>query len=143
MSEGTVVQLLTWHIENQLFGMKLDECQEVNVGKKILSVPHSEKRLAGIANLRGEVVTVVDLRILLGRQPSDSSDFVIINLKSQEQKLALKADRIHDIIEVDPGRIEPAPSHLEASEARFISSVVMTEKGLALLLDYQEIMKLG
>jgi len=139
---ATVQQILTWLIEDRLFGIDIAHCREVDKDKEIVTVPHAKEQIAGIVNLRGDVVTVIDLRVLLGhdKRENDSGN-VIIRLKSKTAHIAVKADAISDVINIAGGQIEGTPAHLSENEIRFISSVAMTEKGLAVILNPDEILK--
>jgi purine-binding chemotaxis protein CheW len=137
-------QILTWKIGERLFGMDIGHCREVDKDKMIVAVPHSRKEIAGIVNLRGDVVTVIDLRVLLGGtvlREDESGKSVIIRLKCRTQHVALKADSIYDVLSVTEDLFEGTPAHLSEIEARYIQSVAMTTKGLVVILNPDEILK--
>ena len=143
-------QILTWKIGDRLFGMDIGHCREVDKDKKIVAVPHSRKEVAGIVNLRGDVVTVIDLRVLLGdskpvvadeEMAGDGATSVIIRLKCRNQHVALRADSIYDVINVTRDQFEGTPAHLSEIEARYIQSVAVTAKGLVVILNPDEILR--
>ncbi len=137
-------QILTWKIGERLFGMDIGHCREVDKDKVIVAVPHSRKEIAGIVNLRGDVVTVIDLRVLLGGEvlrEDDDGKSVIIRLKCRNQHVALKADSIYDVLSVTNDQFEGTPAHLSEIEARYIQSVAMTPKGLVVILNPDEILR--
>ena len=141
-SSVSVQQILTWSVGDRLFGIDIAHCREVDKNKDIVAVPHAKEQIAGIVNLRGDVVTVIDLRVLLGHEKrSDEAGNVIIRLKSKTTQIAVKADAIFDVITVSEEQIEGTPAHLSENEVRFISSVAMTEKGLVVILNPDEILK--
>ncbi len=136
------IQLLTWFIGSQLFGMELYQCREVVQDRVITRVPHARDTVAGIVNLRGDVVTVLDLSVLLHYESGQAQEqTVVIRLKSDGEHVAVKADAIHDIVEVERGRMEGAPAHLSELEMKFVSGVIMTENGLVVILNAKEILK--
>ncbi len=137
-------QILTWKIGERLFGMDIGHCREVDKDKVIVAVPHSRREIAGIVNLRGDVVTVIDLRVLLGGEvlrEDDDGKSVIIRLKCRNQHVALKADSIYDVLSVTNDQFEGTPAHLSEIEARYIQSVAMTPKGLVVILNPDEILR--
>ena len=76
------VQLLAWKLDDQLYGVELEYCLEVQKDLAILKVPHSKDYISGITNLRGEVVTVLDLNYILGKkEKSNREKSVIIRFK--------------------------------------------------------------
>ncbi|HPH02126.1 MAG TPA: chemotaxis protein CheW [Spirochaetota bacterium] len=147
IDDSTIVggrQILTWKIGERLFGMDIGHCREVDKDKVIVAVPHSRKEIAGIVNLRGDVVTVIDLRVLLGGEAAKAADdqmSVIIRLKCRNQHVALKADSIYDVLSVTNDQFEGTPAHLSEIEARYIQSVAMTPKGLVVILNPDEILR--
>lgn len=142
MSKTEELQVLTWKAGNFLFGMNIAFCREVEKDKAIVPVPHAAEHLAGIVNLRGEVVTVIDLAVLLGHgRCARGERHVIIRLKSRGQHVALMADTISDVIRPAADALEPPPAHLSETELRYITAVSLTDKGLVLVLDPTEILK--
>ncbi|MCB1192819.1 MAG: chemotaxis protein CheW [Leptospiraceae bacterium] len=145
MSENNEkIQLLTWTIDEQLFGLDIGKCREVDRDMKITAVPHSKIFIAGIVNLRGDVVTVIDLKMLLNNDsiPTESPKNVIIRLKSESSNIAIKADRISDILEISQDQIEPAATHLSDFETKYITHVGITDKGLVLILNSNELLNI-
>lgn len=153
--ESEKIQILTWLIGGQMFGMELGACREVVQDRLITNVPYAQQNVAGIVNLRGDVVTVLDLSVLLGydkierkkaipgkesEEVGEEDAYVIIRVKSDYQQVALKADRIYDIIEIERKKLEPPPAHLSELETRFINGVAMTERGLVVLLNQEELL---
>lgn len=137
-------QLLTWVDGEKKFGIPLDECKEVNRDVLITKVPHSKNFIAGIVNLRGDTVTVLNLGSLLGyKEGEPTSHFVTIRLKTTGNNLAIRADDIDDIIEVDDEAFESASTQLSEEESRYIKNVVMSDRGLILVLDTSSVQKLN
>ena len=135
-------QILTWSVGDRLFGIDIAHCREVDKNKNIVHVPHARKQVAGIVNLRGDVVTVIDLRVLLGHEANENAGAnAIIRLKSKNSHVAIKADAIYDVITVTAEQVEGTPAHLNESEIRFIQSVAMTDKVLVVILNPDEILK--
>lgn len=141
--DKTKMQLLTWTIEDQLFGLEIGKCREVDRDVRITDVPHSKKFISGIVNLRGDVVTVLDLRVLLNYDGKSETDRnVIIRLKSDGSNIAIKADKVSDIVEVEESNIEDAGVHLNENESKYIQSVGITDKGLVLILSPESILNI-
>lgn len=134
--QDAVMQILTWFMDEQLYGMEIARCREVVQDCQITRVPLVNDYIAGIVNLRGEVVTVLDLRKLLGyRKETDLKNFVVIRLKTGNQQVSIKADRVSDVLDIPMNHFEPPPASLSEREATFITSVAMTEQGLIVILD--------
>ena len=142
LDRSEIVQVITFSVGDKLFGMNVELCREIVKDKRITSVPHADKTVLGIVNLRGDVVTVLDLTELLGyHETEQSSNFVLVRLKAANQQVSIKADVVYDVIDVKKSEFEHPPSNLTERESRFISSVVVTAKGLAVILNADEIVK--
>lgn len=135
------MQVLTWQIGQQTFGMDLSMCREVASLPGIRKVPHSQPYLAGIANLRGEVVTVIDLRVLLGYEDhtSKAAD-TIVRLRHERHNLSILADSISDVIELAEGAIDTKPAGLNERESRFIQGIARAGAQVVVVLSAREIL---
>ena len=134
------VQLLAWKLDDQLYGVELEYCLEVQKDLAILKVPHSKDYISGITNLRGEVVTVLDLNYILGKkEKSNREKSVIIRFKYNNKHLAIQADSIAEVLETSFDKLDPANIHLTESELVYISRVFYTDKGVMLILNIKEL----
>lgn len=127
------LQLLTWEVNGQLYGGDVRFCFEVQNGKKILDVPHSHKHIAGIVNLRGDIVTVLDLFVLMEQRDfPDKNKPVIIRLRDNDKQVAVMADSVSEVIEITRDMLESAENHLSEKELKYIP--YMARKGHKLIL---------
>ncbi len=135
--KGAFVEVLTWYVGEQLYGMFLDDCKEVIKKIDILPVPHSKPYIAGIHNLRGEIITVIDVGVKLGYpQKRLEKGKSVIRLK-EKSKVSIMADKILDILEISTDLLELPPSNLSEQEMKCISSVANSEKGMILIVNLQ------
>ncbi|MBI3394584.1 MAG: chemotaxis protein CheW [Spirochaetia bacterium] len=136
------MQLVTWYVGEHLFGIDVRQCREVVAGVRITPVAHAPSYLHGIANLRGDVVTVLDQRILLGHASGETPETsVIVRLKGEKQNLAIRADRVSDVMDVTSDHIEGTPATATETEARFIAGAANTAAGLIVILNVDAVMK--
>lgn len=136
------MQVLTWQIGQQTFGMDLSRCREVASLPGIRRVPHAQPYLAGIANLRGEVVTVIDLRVLLGYEGTSTSKAdTIVRLRHDRHNLSILADSISDVIELNESSIDTKPAGLNEKEARFIAGIARAGADVVVVLSAKDILE--
>lgn len=129
-------EFLTWYVGDQIYGLDLERCKEVEKNLRLTSVPFSKPYIAGIVNLRGDVVTVIDLRKLLRKETATYPNVLqIIRLKSNSNQIAIIAEQIDDILTIDEKQLETAGAHLSEEESYFIEHVVITKKGPLLIID--------
>jgi purine-binding chemotaxis protein CheW len=133
------LEVLTWYVNEQLYGLFLEDCKEVIKNIDILPIPHSKNYIAGIHNLRGEIITVIDVGVKLGypKKPLEREKS-IIRLK-EKSKVSIMADKIFDIIEISSDLLELPPSNLSDQEMKCISFVVNSEKGVILIVNLKGI----
>ncbi len=139
-------EILTWKINNRLYGIDARKCNDVEKKRNILPVPLSSDYIVGIVNIRGDVVTVIDLRVLMGYSKEavasdDANDGVLVRLSNKTISIAIQADSVDDVIAVSDDDIEAIPAHLSEQELKFIDSVVMKDNNLVIILDTEEIIK--
>lgn len=135
-------QLATFFVADQLFGLEIDRVQEINRRLDVTSVPHAPEAVLGVINLRGEVVTVIDLRSVLGMGRSDVSENSRNMIVSHDGELVgLCVDRIADILNISTEDIDHAPPNLSDIESRHLSGVVPLGTGLVAVLNLSSVLE--
>jgi purine-binding chemotaxis protein CheW len=128
----------TFHVGDLLLGIEIHQIEEINRHLDFTPVPHAPLCVRGVVNLRGEVVTVVDLRVVLGLSKTEVSAGtrnVIVN--SCGEQIGLLVDRIGDVISVRGTEIDRRPANLTGTDAKFIRGVYPTGDQLVALLDVE------
>ena len=137
-----VPQIATFHVGNLLLGVNIDVVQEINQQLDVTQVPHAPSTVLGVINLRGEVVTVVDIRTLLGmpkREISEGCRCVVIH--SQEELIGVLVDSVADILPIPQNEIDPAPANIDGVEGRFFRGVHALDNGVVVLLDVEQLLE--
>lgn len=157
MIDGTR-QYVSFELDRGLYGFDIQTVKEVNPSTDITFVPRSPQHIRGLVNIRGQVVLVIDIAVLLGRElrPITASSQVVILKTAQEirrvralakelsperfpdKPVGFLVDRIGDVITVDAGRLETPPPHLGDGEARYVQGVVHLEDRLLVVLNAVE-----
>ena len=130
----------TFFIGNLFFGIPIAIGVEVTKGQKVTPVPLGPKEVAGFFNLRGNIVTAIDMRTRLGLEPNvDGADVVSIFFQDQDSLFALMVDRVGDFTEVTAETFEETPSNLDPNAKELIVGVHKLADKLLLILDTQKI----
>jgi purine-binding chemotaxis protein CheW len=119
-----------------LVGICLDRVQEINRLVEPTHVPLMPSHLRGLINLRGNLVTVIDLGSIVRGEPSTigpKARTVVVELG--EEVVGLVVDEVGDVVLVDASDRESLPSHLPAEQQRWFTSMVQLPTELLLLLD--------
>jgi purine-binding chemotaxis protein CheW len=132
---STVTEYLLWKSGAYLFGLELGHCQEIVNDVLIARLPRSPSFVLGLANLRGTVISVIDLEVLLGyrKELKFRENANIIRLRVQGYPIAVVADSISDTIFLGSDDLEAPPANLTESESNFIRKVAKTKDGLVLV----------
>jgi purine-binding chemotaxis protein CheW len=109
-----MTQLSTFYIGRYLFGVDVSLVQEVVRLQSITPVPLSRPEIAGLINLRGEVLTAIDLRTRLGLPPSDTTrEPVNVVIRVDDEPVSLLVDEIGGVLEVSQVPFEATPSTVD------------------------------
>lgn len=132
-------QLATFKLDNRLYGVDVSRVQEALRLHTKTPVPHSPRAVAGLVNLRGQVVLLVDLRARLGREPYTDEDepmMVVVKVDNGEP-VSLLVDQVGDVLELDSDQFGPPPPTLEPALRDVVKGVYSLEDGLLLSLDVE------
>jgi len=132
-------QYATFYVGDLLLGLPIHLVQEINRHLDVTSVPHAPNYVRGVINLRGEVVTVVNLAAILGL-PVDGAtcDSRNVIIHWHDQLIGLVVDQIADIQSIPPDKILPSPSNVRGVEGRFFKGVYVMDGEIIVLLSIQE-----
>jgi purine-binding chemotaxis protein CheW len=135
---GTQQQFCTFYIKGSLFGVEVETVQEVIRHQEMTAVPLAPETIAGLINLRGQIVTAIDLRRRLG-VPDRRSDQLPMNVvvRTPDGAVSLLVDEIGDVVEVEEKEFEMAPNSLTGISRELIRGVYKLSKELLLVLDTQ------
>ena len=129
------LELVSFHIGDMEVGIEVHKIQEINRDNDFIPVPHAPDAVRGVLNLRGEVVTTLDLRRLLGLPPAEitteSRNLVIAH---QGERIALLVDRISDIVRVPTDQVEARPENFSDIEGKYFEGVCKLDGRLVAIL---------
>lgn len=141
---------ITIKIGEYLFGIDLQHVREVNRFLDITPVALAPEFVAGLMNLRGQIVTVIDPGIKLHmekRKISKTSRCVILKTATEDATISLKdilgilVDSIGDIYTVNNSEIEPSPPNVGEIDEQLISGIVKLENELLIILKMETLLQ--
>jgi len=142
-STKNIIELATFYVGDALCGMDILKVQEINKLMEMTKVPQAPDYMIGILNLRGQIVTIIDLGQKLGlgkAELSNESRNIIVNAPGEH--VGLLVTRISDVVMADPDKIEPAPANMSGLQGGFFTGVYKTENRLIGILDIKEVLRL-
>jgi purine-binding chemotaxis protein CheW len=138
------VQHCTFHLGELYLGVEVTQVQEVIRHQATTPVPLAPDVIGGLMNLRGEIVTTIDLRRRLDLPPlEDGHDPMHVVIRSDDAVVSLLVDGIGDVIEVDDDAFEPAPPTLPSGTRDLIVGVYKLDGRLLLVLDCDRVLDLS
>jgi purine-binding chemotaxis protein CheW len=142
---NNIQQFLTFVLNNEVYGVNILSIKEIIDYGNITRVPMVNSFIAGVINLRGSVVPIIDLALRFSEQPSirtKRSSIVIIELKHNEQnmEIGITVDEVNEVINIPFKEIEVAPEFGTKIRTDFIAGMGKIEKHLLILLDIENIL---
>jgi purine-binding chemotaxis protein CheW len=138
---GAAQSFVTMRVAGQLFGASVMMVQDVLRAQMIASIPLAPREIAGSLNLRGRIVTVIDLRARLGLPPvEDPKSVMHAVVEHHEELCSLMVDSVGDVLNLPLAQIEKAPANLEPLWKEIAAGVHRLENELLILLDIQSIL---
>ena len=137
-------QFCTFYLDKLLFGVELKGVQEVIRSLEMTQVPLAPEVVGGLINLRGQIVTAVDLRRRLeleAHTPELRPMNVVV--RSADGAVSLLVDEIGDVIEVEETTFEPPPETLRGKVREMILGVHKLESNLLHVLDTEKACQMG
>jgi purine-binding chemotaxis protein CheW len=136
-----VIQLVTFRLKDETYGINVMQVQEVLRVSEIAPVPGAPGYVLGIINLRGNVVTVIDTRTRFGlptTELDDSSRIVII--ESEQQVVGILVDSVAEVVELRQSEIDTAPSIGSEESSRYIQGVASRDEDLLIVVDLNKLL---
>jgi purine-binding chemotaxis protein CheW len=132
-------QFCTFYLDGLLFGVALRGVQEVIPSLDMTQVPLAPEVVRGLINLRGQIVTAVDLRRRLELKPAPP-DFHTMNVvvRSEDGVVSLLVDEIADVVEVEQSTFEPPPETLRGVVRSMILGIHKLDGRLMHVLDIEK-----
>ena len=135
-------QYSTFSVDNLFFGIEVLKVQEVLRYLEMTSVPMAPDVIEGLINLRGQIVTAVDMRRRLGiPKRKDGETPMNMVVRSEDGAVSLLVDEIGDVLEVQADSYEPPPDNMSKEQRELIQGVYKLEGRLLLVLDTERVLQ--
>lgn len=138
---GDLLQLVSFVIESEEFGIDILKVQEIIRPVAITRVPNAPTFVEGVINLRGRIVPVIDLRKRFGlaeREQDQHTRIIVVELS--DRVVGFMMDAVKEVIRVDAGIIEPPPDLAIGIDTHYIKGVAKLADRLLILLDLEEVL---
>jgi purine-binding chemotaxis protein CheW len=135
---------VTFTTGGQIFGLPIERVQEVFRPARITRVPLADAQIAGVLNLRGRIVTAVEMRSRLGLPAREEGLApMAIGIESGAESFGLLVDALGEVLKLPDADREPNPVNLDRKLARVSAGVYRLEGQLLVVLDVDRVLDLG
>lgn len=136
-----LLQLVSFKISNEEFGVDILCVQEINRMLQITKMPNTPEFIEGVINLRGRVIPVLDLRIKLGmprKEHDKNTRIIVVELKGKT--IGFIVDEVSEVLRIPKSITEAPPEMVGGVNSDFITSIGKLEDRLLILLDLEKIL---
>jgi purine-binding chemotaxis protein CheW len=141
---GNLKEYVTAVVGGQLFGLPILRVQDVFKPERVTRVPLAPPEVAGVLNLRGRIVTLVDLRRRLDLPPpEDDRPQMAIGVEWRGESYGLLIDSIGEVLKLDDEEREPNPINLNDGLARMSAGIHRLDEQLLMVLDVERVLDIG
>ena len=133
-------QILTTTLGNQSFGMPVLSVQDILRPRHVAQVPQAPADIAGLINLRGRIVTVIDLGHWLGFKSSPADEQMHIVVDYEGDLYSFLMDSVGDVVAVSNDASDPVPPNLPETWHKIVSDVLRQDDELILIIDASKLL---
>lgn len=137
-------QFSTFFVDDLFFGVDVLDVQEVLRSQEMTPVPQAPEVVQGLINLRGQIVTAIDMRrrLLLPQRPDDQAPMNMV-VRTSDGAVSLLVDEIGDVLDMDDSNYERPPENLDMAARELIRGVYKLNDHLLLVLDTERAVEVG
>jgi purine-binding chemotaxis protein CheW len=137
-------EYVTAMIGGQLFGLPIVRVQDVFIPERLTRVPLAPPEIAGVLNLRGRIVTLIDLRRRFGLGQREVGEVVMaIGVESRAESYGLLIDSVGEVLKLDDAAREPNPINLDQRLARVSAGIYRLDGQLLIVVDVDRVLDIG
>ena len=142
-AEGPVTEYVTVLVGEQMFGLPISRVQDVFMPERLTRVPLASSEIAGVLNLRGRIVTVVDMRPRLGLPKNDDGKPpMAVGVDLRGESYGLLIDQIGEVLKLHDNGSEENPVSLDPRMAKLAGGVHRLDGQLMVVLDIDRVLEI-
>ncbi|MGC9141485.1 MAG: chemotaxis protein CheW [Caldimicrobium sp.] len=132
------IPVVTFYLEDFLFGIYAEKVMEINKDLDITPVPLSAPYILGIMNLRGQIITVIDLAKKINFKIETQPRLNLI-VKNQDEAVSFLIERISDILEIPEAKLEDPPEKIEGLDKEYVDKIYQLPDKLIAILKVEKL----
>jgi purine-binding chemotaxis protein CheW len=136
------IEYVTVLVGEQLFGLPIARVHDVFLPAQLTPVPLAKPEVAGILNLRGRIVTAIDMRVRLNLPPPEQgSEPMAVGVEWRGESYGLLVDSVGDVVKLPRAGRDPNPANLHPSWAAVAAGVHRLDQRLMVVLDVDRVLE--
>jgi purine-binding chemotaxis protein CheW len=140
----SMIEYVTVLLGGQLFGLPISRVQDVFMPERLTRVPLARPEIAGVLNLRGRIVTAIDMRCRLGLpKRDDDRPAMAIGIECKGESYGLLIDTVGEVLKLDESNLESNPVNLDGRLAQISAGIHRLEGQLLVILDVDRVLDMG
>lgn len=140
-TSDTILQLVSFNIGDEEFGVDILGVQEINRMTEVTRVPNAPSYVEGVINLRGKVIPVIDLRKrLMMNARGHNQDTRIIVVEIENKVIGFVVDKVNEVLRIPQSVTEAPPSMVSGIKSDYITAIGKLTDRLIILLDLDKIL---
>lgn len=136
-------QLVTFSLDDYHFGIDVQAVQEIIRTRTLTDVPLADRSIRGLLNLRGQIVTVIDLKRRLDfpqmKHLEHEGDAMNVVVRAEAGPVSFQVDAVGDVIDADPAAFEPPPRSARQAGKEFVTGVYKLDGRLLHVLSVEKV----
>lgn len=137
-------EFVTVLIGGQLFGLPIERVQDVFMPDRLTRVPLSAAEIAGVLNLRGRIVTAINMRVRLGLPArTDGKTNMAVGIEHKGESYGLLIDQVGEVLKVSEATFEANPANLDSRWSHVSAGVHRLDGQLMVILDVDRVLDTG
>jgi purine-binding chemotaxis protein CheW len=134
---------VSFRLDEQWLGVPVVMVQEVLTAQSVSPIPLAPAEVAGFLNLRGQIVTAIDLRARLGLTPrAAGASSMNVVVRDRDELFSLLVDEVGDVVDVQNGALEATPSTLDPRWRSCCDGVIRLPVGLLVVMSVEELLRM-
>jgi purine-binding chemotaxis protein CheW len=139
-----VIEYVTVLLGGQLFGLPISRVPDVFMPVRLTRVPLARPEIAGVLNLRGRIVTAIDMRCRLGLpKVEEKRPPMAVGIECKGESYGLLIDSVGEVLKLDDNAREPNPVNLDSRLAQISAGVHRLDGQLLVILDVERVLDMG
>lgn len=131
------MQVVVFKLNDEQFGVETSKVQSINDKMEVTKVPKAPNYIKGLINLRGNVISLLDINLLLDIPKSDVDQENIIMLSMQDELVGIYVDQVDEVIEVNEDELEKVE---DGSKRNYIKGIIKFNDRIVTLIDIDRLL---